>query len=274
MLQTNALNCLKTRELTVFTDVVNEADIEHGQYPLPEDHWINQPLKEEDGKTLLMVAIEQNLFDYIDVLLRAGASAQLVNPRLRKAPIHVAASKGEVRNFEILFRSKDNHPDINATLRNGKTALHICAEYGYEDCLSFLLQQKFIDVNVKDKRDNQTALYLAIKQGSEIMVKKLIEHGADLDTVCFGKSIKAHLKMNMPTFDITTVQIVKAPIAKQLSNSVGEELIAIMEKVALAQLDENDNSVKNRFNSLLLQMNKDEVNECTFGGYTLLQKSR
>ena len=44
---------------------------------LPEDHWINQPLKSEDEKTLLLSAIDQNQYDFLDVLLRSGADPNL-----------------------------------------------------------------------------------------------------------------------------------------------------------------------------------------------------
>ena len=37
-------------------------------YPLPKEHWINCPLEEEAGKTLLTVAIQQKLYHYIEVM--------------------------------------------------------------------------------------------------------------------------------------------------------------------------------------------------------------
>ena len=44
---------------------------------LIEDHWINQPLKSEDEKTLLLSAIDLNQYDFLDVLLRSGADPNL-----------------------------------------------------------------------------------------------------------------------------------------------------------------------------------------------------
>ena len=53
---------MKTGQLTLFTDIINEAvkdDLESKGQVLPEDHWINQPLKSENDKTLLLAAIEE-----------------------------------------------------------------------------------------------------------------------------------------------------------------------------------------------------------------------
>lgn len=59
---------MKTSDLRTFTDIVNVPDEEgRDSYPLPKDHWINQPLEEEDGKTLLLVAISEQLHHYMEV---------------------------------------------------------------------------------------------------------------------------------------------------------------------------------------------------------------
>ena len=49
-LQENAIHCMKTGQLTLFTDIINEAvkdDLESKGQVLPQDHWINQSLKSE-----------------------------------------------------------------------------------------------------------------------------------------------------------------------------------------------------------------------------------
>ncbi len=66
--------CLRNKDLTVFTDVVNQGgggkgdDAEKGrggeEFPLPGDHWINRALEDEDDQTLLEAAIERGLHDF------------------------------------------------------------------------------------------------------------------------------------------------------------------------------------------------------------------
>ena len=53
--------------------------------------------------TLLMVAIQSDSADFVSLLLRAGADAQLVNPeRGYLAPIHVAAQNMAIKSLKLL----------------------------------------------------------------------------------------------------------------------------------------------------------------------------
>ena len=71
---------MKTGQLTLFTDIINEAvkdDLESKGQVLPPEHWINQSLKSEDDKTLLLASIELNQYDFMENLLRSGADPNL-----------------------------------------------------------------------------------------------------------------------------------------------------------------------------------------------------
>jgi len=58
--------------LTIFADAVNDAlDAEETVGVAPDDHWINAPLAEENDRTLLMIALEMGLKDFVQVLLQA-----------------------------------------------------------------------------------------------------------------------------------------------------------------------------------------------------------
>lgn len=109
--QSNALACLQRRDLQMFTDIINEIDDSAKKFggKLPSDHWINKSLDEEGGLTLLTVAIKSDLAEFVSVLLRAGADAQLVNPaRGHLAPIHVAAQNLAVKSLQLLVLA--HHP--------------------------------------------------------------------------------------------------------------------------------------------------------------------
>ena len=90
----------------MFTDIINEVDDDSAKKTggkLPPDHWINKSLDEEGGLTLLTCAVKSDLPDFVSVLLRAGADAQLVNPaRGFLAPIHVAAQNLAVKSLQLL----------------------------------------------------------------------------------------------------------------------------------------------------------------------------
>ncbi len=263
--QTNALSYLKSGDLTIFTDVVNVGKSEKdGEFPLPQNHWINQTIPEENDKTLLHVALESNLHDFTQVLLQAGASAAVYKPNL--SPIHVAAKAGSLRGLELLLGSvRGNVADVKATIKNGQTALHLVAEKGEEDCVNFLLQQREVDVNVKDKQ-NRTSLYLAAAKAKSVaIVKLLIEAGADLDEVAFGKSMRQVISENLPGLDPDSIRVKTLPARER--NSPFDDIMDILHK---ADADGRDDDLDN-FRSLLAQLTSDTINNTNFGGYTLLQ---
>ena len=53
-------------------------------------------------------------------------------------------------------------------------------------------------MDIKDKKGSQTALYMAVKAGLGEAARLLIQNGADLDIVCYGKTIAKHIEVNMP----------------------------------------------------------------------------
>eukprot|EP00095_Tigriopus_kingsejongensis_P004014 snap_masked-scaffold5_size1054832-processed-gene-0.1 protein:Tk04014 transcript:snap_masked-scaffold5_size1054832-processed-gene-0.1-mRNA-1 annotation:"transient receptor potential cation channel protein painless" len=273
--QANALHCLLNRELTVFTDVLNDTDTENRSqsFPLPDDHWINQAFPEEDDKTLLMLALEKDLHDFTKVLLQTGASGRLYNHILGRAPVHVAALSGNLRSLQLLFSLKGNQPDINATMRsNGRTALHLCVEKKHGECVNFLLDQPGIDVNIKDKKNGQTALYMAVKASHLVITKALVEAGADYDYVCFGKTIFPELMADkLPGFHPNQVRRKNPPIVQQLSQGTFEALADILEKAANRK-GEGPKLLED-FRSLLLQTDSFTLNNRVTNGSTLLQKA-
>ena len=150
-----------------------------------------------------------------------------------------------------------------------RTALHICADNGFEDCMNVLLQQPKLDVNIKDQKGAQTALYLALKKDSESMVRKLLAHGANPKDVCFGKVISDIMKEKMPTLDPSSVPRIVAPLVTQNSVATVDRMIEIIEicaiqkSVAQIELDE--------FQSLMLQVDTNAVNNYRYRGKTPLQ---
>ena len=84
---------------------------------------------------------------------------------------------------------------------NGQTALHTACERGFTPGVSYLLTCKGLEIDVKSKKGKQTPIYLAMKANDDESVRLLIVHGADLDHIVAGKSIREHLKMKMPHID-------------------------------------------------------------------------
>ncbi len=269
LLQQNALDCLKSRNLTVLADLVNEGggDAEDtASYPLPDGHWINKTFDEEDGMTLLMMAISQGLHDYAEVLLQAGASARLYSSDFDSAPIHLAATKGDLRSLKLLFRDQRNMADVNATVQeNGWSALHFCAKHGHDDCIKFLLGQHGVDVNLRAGGGRQTPLYLAAKARNKTAVRALLENGANMDVVCFGKAVREHIKSSLPEFDPDAVKVLRE-LGSASDRGALQRMIDILsfdKKVAARYTEE--------FKKLLVEVDHDVLSTHSLGGYTMLQ---
>ena len=74
--QTQALHYLDSNDLRGFTDFINSEDVEAGGED--RDHWINAPV-DDDGATLLEVAIKEKKAKFVETLLAAGARPDLVS---------------------------------------------------------------------------------------------------------------------------------------------------------------------------------------------------
>jgi hypothetical protein len=69
-------------------------------------------------------------------------------------------------NLTDLKNSREKYPDldINFPDYDGRTPLHLACEEGHENIVQFLLEQKGINPNVKDRWGN-TPVHCALKNG-------------------------------------------------------------------------------------------------------------
>ena len=96
---------------------------------------------EDNSKTALFLACEEDRPDVVESLLRSSDSMSLT--------------------------TGDNRIDVNATDQEGRTPLSIASVNGYEECVKKLLQHPLINVNKGDRADGMTSLMLATTFGHE-----------------------------------------------------------------------------------------------------------
>ena len=80
--------------------------------------------------------------------------------------------------------------------------------------MEYLLRQRNIEVNVKDKKGNRTPIFCAIKAGDEESVVFLIANGADLEQKVAGKSLNDYLRSKMAKIEVVTLDILRFTIGK------------------------------------------------------------
>jgi ankyrin repeat protein len=173
--------------------------------------------QDENGRTPLRWASENGFVETVRVLLRAGARPDLVDDE-NDAPLHAAVQKREMEvigllvfsaspNLQLLSNKSGDTPlfiavechnelatkfllihgnkdIVNTKCSNGRTALHAAANN--VEITKTLLENEAEPNKIDDS--GSTPLILAAGHGNLGVIKLLISHGAELDTVAKGGS--------------------------------------------------------------------------------------
>ncbi|KAH8597815.1 ankyrin repeat-containing domain protein [Bisporella sp. PMI_857] len=141
-------------------------------------------LKDKDGNTPLLLAVQKNVDVVIESLLRCEANAELRNKKgetaLTKA-VTKAVAFSIRRKVESAWTTLLKTPDrlnINAGGGAFPTALHIATRSGELGVLKQLVMEYGADVNAQGGLYN-TALQAAAVSGYDDLVEFLLENGAD-----------------------------------------------------------------------------------------------
>jgi ankyrin repeat protein len=141
--------------------------------------------KDSKGFTPLHIATLNNRIDNVKVLIGAGADINLQSNDGLNA-LHVAAKLGNASITKLLLKKGS---DRYLTDVNGYTALHMAAMGGYMDGVKTIFEDyaPVVDILLKyeaniEATDNaqETPLHVAVRAGSQNMVKKLLDAGANI----------------------------------------------------------------------------------------------
>ncbi|XP_031400492.1 26S proteasome non-ATPase regulatory subunit 10 [Punica granatum] len=135
-------------------------------------------LTNEDGRSLLHVAVSSGKSEVVNILCEADQSRSFINKKDEEgwAPLHSAASIGNPQILETLL---NNGADINVQNDGGRTALHYAASKGWRKIA--VLISHGAKINMKDKY-GCTPLHRAASTGNSEMCELLIEEGAEVDS--------------------------------------------------------------------------------------------
>src|SRR5215469_15482374 len=126
--------------------------------------------RSSDGSTALLWSAHWNNLESADLLLRAGADANLAND-FRMTPLSEACTNANAALVRLLLKSGANP---NTAIATGETPLMTCAKTGNADAVRMLIEYGAA-VNVKEPSQNQTALMWAAAERHPDMVKALVE---------------------------------------------------------------------------------------------------
>ncbi len=189
--------------------VTQNALFAHASESEDQDRRDSEMSLNDNGKTELMRAARNGQLERLQVLLNAGADANLANEN-GGTPLMYAVLGGDFEIVDMLLR---RGADLNAKADNGWTATMIAAAKGYDHILKLLLargadpnapdvyqwtplmragyenRSSVVELLLQDDRVNInrrgengfTALHLAATQGHVEIVRLLLARGADRD---------------------------------------------------------------------------------------------
>jgi ankyrin repeat protein len=132
--------------------------------------------REVDGTTPLHWAVRANDLETAQLLLAAGARADVAN-RYGVTPISLAAANGSAVLVEALLKAG---ADANSSMPQGETVLMTAARAGKTGAVQALLDRG-ADVNAKEDGLGETALMWAAAENRAEAAKILIAHGAPVN---------------------------------------------------------------------------------------------
>src|SRR5262245_23807257 len=128
-----------------------------------------------DGTTALHWAAHWNDLEAVNLLLKAGANAKVVN-RYGASPLSEAVTAGSPGMIQALLNAGADPKTL--TTPDGETVLMTAARAGNADAVRILLDRG-ADVNARENYKGQTALMWAAAERHPTVVKVLLERGAD-----------------------------------------------------------------------------------------------
>ncbi|KAM4601536.1 B-cell lymphoma 3 protein homolog isoform 2-T2 [Polymixia lowei] len=139
--------------------------------------------QDEDGDTALHIAVVKEEEAVVQTLLYVLACAHRdlnIYNNLRQTPLHLAVITHQAGMADILLRAG---ADPGALDRNGQTALHLCCEYGRQDCLSVVLSRSSSAHLEIRNFEGLSPLHLAVQGGHKDLARMLLDAGADINAM-------------------------------------------------------------------------------------------
>ncbi len=138
---------------------------------------------EPRGRTLLMIAAENNHAEIVEYLLEKGADSRIRDVTGGDAFYYATRFTFMPRNtagsMQVVKMLLNEGADVSVATKRGLTPLIRASSIGFVDMVNLLISKK-ADVNVKTKKGKETALHAAVRKGNITVVEALVNAGADI----------------------------------------------------------------------------------------------
>jgi hypothetical protein len=122
-------------------------------------------------------SVRSECIDDIKTALLSGANIDEADSHSR-TPLHLAAWKNNIDILNLLISFKVN---VNATAMDNFTAVHFAAQNANgSEFIRILIKKDKRLLDQRIKKDNKTALHLAVAKGNKDVVRCLIDLGSDI----------------------------------------------------------------------------------------------
>ena len=177
-----AINQADSEGNTAFLNAVSRNDMEAITYLSKHIKNINHTNK--DGKSALTYAVYRNTPEVVEFLLSKGADATIKDNKGNNLAFYLSKnySPEDSREFDKkLSLLSEKGFDFTQTQENGNTLYHLAANKNDLDLMQRIKDLK-LNINAKNKEGN-TALHIAaMKSENEMILKYLVNSGADKNT--------------------------------------------------------------------------------------------
>ena len=138
--------------------------------------------KDANGSTPLHIGLKEDQTEIAKILIQKGAQID-AEDFLGCTPLNVALnhwSKGHREIAKILFDMGAKYK-FNGMMDLGWTYLHFVVDKDHIELAKYLIGSKGVQIDAKGKKDGNTPLHIAARNGNFELAKLLVEHGANIE---------------------------------------------------------------------------------------------